>query len=533
MIIESHLIAEGKTIETDVCIVGAGVAGITLAQEFIEKKFRVALLECGDLKPDNKTQSFFWGETIGHPYYPLDMTRSSGFGGSAHRWNIDLQTGDFGVRLHPLDAIDFTEREWVAHSGWPFEKSHLDIFYERAQRVCNIGPYRYDARDWEDPNKAPSLPFLSNRVQTTIFQFADRMTFIKDHFHAITAASNINVYTHANVVEIKTDEKGEVVDGLQLACLNGKSFSIKANLYILALGAIETARLLLISNKVQKNGIGNQNDLVGRYFMEHPHLWSGRYLPSCPELVAKTGLYMLNWNNGTPIMGKLTIDQRVQHSERLLNYCVSIVPDIYKYRPNIMPDWHIVSWPMLDAQHPFGEENSTTLYQAAIKKAHSTLSRVYRRFRPAEISFKLNHMTEQIPNPDSRVFLIEEKDALGRNRVCLDWRLSPIDIHSIIRSQEIIDEELQRAGLGRLQINLKSDEPPPGLQGGWHHMGTTRMHVDKNKGVVDENCNVHGISNLFIAGPSLFPTCGYANPVLTIVALAIRLADHIINKINH
>jgi choline dehydrogenase-like flavoprotein len=149
-----------------------------------------------------------------------------------------------------------------------------------------------------------------------------------------------------------------------------------------------------------------------------------------------------------------------------------------------------------------------------------------RRFHKIPV-FLLNHMAEQAPNPSSRVTLGQERDALGQNRVQLDWHLSPIDIKSMIRAQGIIDEELRHAGLGRLRIELEDETPPGDLHGGWHHMGTTRMHVDPQKGVVDENCKVHGISNLFIAGSSVFPTGGYANPVLTIVALAIRLADHI------
>lgn len=143
------------------------------------------------------------------------------------------------------------------------------------------------------------------------------------------------------------------------------------------------------------------------------------------------------------------------------------------------------------------------------------------------VLFKLNHMTEQSPNPESRITLSNELDPLGRRRVRLDWRLSPIDIESITRAQEIIDQELRLAKLGRLRITPGADIPPALIQGGWHHMGTTRMHRDARKGVVDENCRVHGMNNLFVAGPSVFPTCGYANPALTTVALSIRLADHL------
>jgi choline dehydrogenase-like flavoprotein len=141
--------------------------------------------------------------------------------------------------------------------------------------------------------------------------------------------------------------------------------------------------------------------------------------------------------------------------------------------------------------------------------------------------FQLNHMTEQAPNPSSRVTLATECDALGQPRLRLNWQMSAVDIRSIRRAQEIIDEELRFAGLGRLQIDLTDDTPSPDLHGGRHHMGTTRMHVDPKKGVVNEHCRIHGISNLFIAGPSVFPTGGYANPTLTTVALAVRLADYV------
>jgi choline dehydrogenase-like flavoprotein len=136
-------------------------------------------------------------------------------------------------------------------------------------------------------------------------------------------------------------------------------------------------------------------------------------------------------------------------------------------------------------------------------------------------------MSEQLPNPQSRILLSEQRDRLGMNGVQLDWRLSPMDTESAIRSQEILDQEFKRAGLGRLYTLLDADTPPQRIRGGWHHMGTTRMHVDPRKGIVDENSRIHGISNLFIAGPSVFPTSGYANPSLTIIALAVRLADHI------
>jgi choline dehydrogenase-like flavoprotein len=171
---------------------------------------------------------------------------------------------------------------------------------------------------------------------------------------------------------------------------------------------------------------------------------------------------------------------------------------------------------------------STGLDDVVITIFRAIRRRAIRIFNKKRIKlFSLENMSEQVPNPDSRITLSSDKDKLGMNLVRLDWRLSPIDIESAIRTQQILDQEFQRAGLGRLYIRLKDETPPMRISGGWHHMGTTRMHIDPEKGVVDPNSRVHGMSNLFVAGPSVFPTGGYANPSLTIVALAVRLADHI------
>jgi len=539
MIIDARSVPTDETIETDVCIVGAGVAGITLAREFIGQEFRVCLLESGGLGPDQATQSLYWGENVGHPYYALDTARTSCFGGTSHRWVHALGGGRLGARTRPLDAIDFEERDWVPYSGWPFDKSHLDLFFERAQAVFKIGPYTYDVEAWEDPEKTPRLPLLDGRVKTTIFQFGARDTFVYDYRDEIERAGNVITYLHANVVEIETTETARTVTRLRVAGVQGNQFWVSAKLFILAMGAIETPRLLLLSSKVQNTGLGNQHDLVGRFFMEHPHLWSGRYVPSGPNLLSSTGLYRLHTVNNVPVMGELTLAEEVLRREKLLNYCVSIHPVATLSYPEATLKG-VDSLKALGAAIRRGEvpddfgthvRNLVTgvddLAVAAYRKAKIEVGKVCSKWPRRMVVFRLNSMSEQAPNPNSRVTLIDERDVLGRNRVQLDWQLSPIDIRTIVRSQEIIDEELRRAGLGYLHIKLRGETPPPNLHGGWHHMGTTRMHVDPQRGVVDANCRVHGVSNLFIGGPSVFPTVGYVNPVLTIIALAVRLADHV------
>ena len=544
MIIDARSLPENSLVDTDICIVGAGVVGVSLAREFIGKKLRVCFVEGGGTEPDKATQSLLWGECSGHPYFPLDTARTSGFGGSSNRWSVGIGDNRLGVRLRPLDPIDFEEREWVSHSGWPFLKSDLDPYYERAHSICRIGPYRYDVSEWEEPGKK-MLPLVGEEVETTVFQFGPRSLFFREYREEIEHAENITSYIYANALEIETAKTPQTVSSILFGCLNGKRFRVSAKLFILAAGAIETPRLMLLSNKTCQEGIGNQHDIVGRFFMEHPHLWSGRFISSAADIRKLTAFYRIHSAKQIPIMGKLTLSPDVLRREKLLNYSVSLHLRSSGHRGNIATSWPVVSWPLLGTDTPEhlsvvtcaagkgasrgllgGMENAARTAYRTMRNQAGMLYHSLRRTGDVAV-FDLNHMTEQEPNPESRVTLIDEHDMLGRRRVRLHWQLTGLDIRSIIRAQEIIGEGFKRSGLGRLEINMTDETPPPDLEGGWHHMGTTRMHRDPKKGVVDEHCRVHSISNLFIAGPSVFPTCGYANPVLTSVALAVRLADHV------
>ena len=545
MIIDSRSLPANETIETDVCIIGAGTAGITLAREFIGQEFKVCLLESGGLKPDQETQSLYWGKNIGHPYFSLDTARSRYFCGSSNRWWITLGDNCFGARMRPLDEIDFEKRDCVPYSGWPFRKSHLEPFYERAQAICKIEPSTFDVNYWENPEKTPRLPLNEDRVKTVIFKFGSQEPFTNNYPQEVIQAGNIVTHLYANAIEIETDDTTRTVTRLRVACLQGNKFSVSAKIFILAMGAIEIPRLLLLSNKKQSSGLGNQHDLVGKFFMEHLHFWSGIFVPTNQNIFKSTALYNnIHRINNVPILGKLALSEELIHREKLLNYVTALVPTIAMYSslahvfyPSIVSE-SVRSFRALRSQI-FGGKLSKDVGKYLkniindidnIKTTanHNIKRRLIRTFNKKKIKFfRLESMSEQIPNPESRVILSTDCDLLGQNCVHLDWRLSPIDIQSAIRTQEILDQELRNAGLGRLYIELNDETPPEVITGGWHHMGTTRMHVDPKRGVVDENCLVHGISNLFIAGPSVFPTSGYANPILTIVALTVRLAEHI------
>ncbi len=511
MLIDASDFPDHKSVETDICIVGGGTAGITLARELIAQDFQVCLIDSGGQMPDQATQALYQGENIGLPYYPLDTARARYYGGSSNRWHVDLGDHRLGVRLRPFDAIDFEPREWVGHSGWPFDKTHLDNYYDRAQIICQITPKTFETEDWADPVQRPPLAGNDNPVQTIIYKFGWRGPFIHEYTKEINQADNITVLLHANVLEIETDESAQKVTSLRAATLAGNQFTVSARLYVIAAGGIETPRLLLLSNKVQTAGLGNQHDLVGRFFMEHLHLWSGIFVPSDPGLFQRTTLYnQIQKVHGIPIIGKLTLSEAVLRHEKLLNQNIQLIPRLHS---------RSILYPQMLASGVAGL--ATNGYRKIRRKIEKTINRKGTKV------FILANMGEQTPNPNSRVCLSDDRDVLGQNRACLDWQVTEQDIHSIIRTQEIVGAWLKQTGLGQLIIQLKDARPPRGLHGGYHHMGTTRMHTNPKEGVVDANSRIHGVSNLYIAGPSVFPTGGYANPVLTIVALTVRLADHL------
>jgi choline dehydrogenase-like flavoprotein len=250
---------------------------------------------------------------------------------------------------------------------------------------------------------------------------------------------------------------------------------------------------------------------VGRFFMEHMHCWSGLWIPSGTDLLDGISAYTdIRTVDGAPALLKLALSEAIQRREGLLNQNVQLIP-------------RTVSRTAL-----FPRVNSSKPRARAVSWYRRVRRGVERRLdRPRLELLRLANMSEQVPNPESRVLLAEERDALGMRKVRLNWCLTSQDTESIRRTQEILGGAFRTLGLGRVMVHLLDDTPPEDLHGGYHHMGTTRMHDSPRSGVVDRDGLVHGVSNLYVAGPSVFPTGGYANPVLTIIALSIRLAEHL------
>ncbi|NJM64425.1 MAG: GMC family oxidoreductase [Acaryochloris sp. RU_4_1] len=545
MIIDLRSLSPDEVLETHVCIIGAGPVGITLAREFANQDFQVCLLESGGLAFDADIQSLSGGTVIGDPYPDVSSTRLRQFGGTSHTWEGENGHKEYGFRCLPLDEIDFEQRDWLPYSGWPFTRAHLDPFYERAHQVCQIGPYTYKAEDWQDQRAKP-LAFKSDRVTTSISQYAPRYPFSEEYRQEIERTSNITTFLYANVIEIVTDETTQTVTHLRVASSPDRQFVLRAKIFILATGGLENARLLLASHQQQSAGLGNQNDLVGRFFMDRPIL-SCTLIPYSHQLLEETALYDIYRTKSIPVMARVHLTQALMRHEHLLNNGAQLFPrPLAKQREATVALRSLVSAigdrklpENLFQQLRLALRGSDYIIAAGFWAALRQLPPLRRgswSYLPYEKSrfsqFEIFYQLEQTPDPNNRVILSTERDYFGQNKIEIHWRLNEIDIQNAIRIQEIWAEEFDKAGLGELQFARQREDwkfEKPAMH---HHIGTTRMYNDPKQGVVDANCKVHGISNLFIGGSSVFPTSGYANPTLTIIALALRLADHIKTRMN-
>ncbi|MEY2439704.1 MAG: hypothetical protein QOI34_1089 [Verrucomicrobiota bacterium] len=538
MIIDARSVSTGAQIEADICIVGAGLAGLVLAREFIGTSVRICLLESGgrDAEPA-APDSPPYCQNGGLPYAGPKMARARRFGGSTHQWNVPIDGDRFGARLRPLDPIDFEQRDWVPGSGWPFPKTHLDPYYDKAQAICHVEPTSFEVDDWQDqPNRA--LALSDDRVQTIIYKFVARDTLALGYTEEVSRANNITSLLHADVLDLETPSIPDRITRSRVATLNGTSFNVSAKLFILAGGGIEIPRLLLLSRKSTPNGLGNENDLVGRFFMEHPHFWQGIFVPNDGALLQSTALYNeIHSVKGVAVIGKLALAESVLRRERLLNQNVQLIPgrmpDPFKSRrPDLasVESFRTFASAVLHGQSPGGVERHLKniaggLHEIAIAGARKVRNRLLGN--EEILVYHFANMMEQTPNPESRVTLGSDRDVFGQLCAKLSWHIAPQDIRSAVRTQQILAEALESAGLGRFYSEMRGEEIPTNLEGGYHYMGTTKMHPNPRHGVVDADCRLHSVQNLFIAGPSVFPTSGYANPVLTIIAMTLRLADHL------
>lgn len=518
---------EGALVEADLCIVGAGAAGITLARQFVGTRTEVILIESGGADYEADAQALYEGPNLGMQYYDLVDSRLRFFGGTTAIW---------GGRSVPLDEMDFRKRDWVPWSGWPISRADLDPWYRKAHALLDLGEFEYG-----DPLRrrlGGALPeFDPGIVRAGFWRFdLQRDRFNLRRCRDLAHAPNIRILLHANAVHLQAAGNAKLLKEIRVAATDGRRATIRARRYVLACGGIENPRLLLAANDVETAGVGNSTDRVGRFFMEHPHGRAGRIVARDP--FALWNLFRRYTHGSVPVALSLCPGETLQRKSGTLN-CSLTVKLQREPKKGLAFNKRLYQ----ELKHEMAPDRTGRFLWRAYRDARATASNVIRPLlERARARFRLRHAYlivrgEQAPNPDSRVLLVNDRDKLGMPRAALDWRLSAADKHSVAAITQALDGELRRLGSGQV-------EPAPWLSdghaewpvdptvsnhpiGGYHHMGTTRMSIDPAQGVVDAECRVHGYENLYVAGSSVFPTSGWANPTLTILALALRLAAHL------
>jgi choline dehydrogenase-like flavoprotein len=511
-------------IETDICIVGAGAAGLTLATELGRAGRDVVLLESGGFAPEEETQALNDLDVAGYPVRENFMSRARYYGGSCNLW------AGRSMRLTPEDMAPESDPE---RQGWPISHAELAEWYPAAARVLRLP----DLRLFDPASHTPGMSrveralFDSGLVTPTVSLWAPGpMRFGAARRAELRRSPRVRVLLHGNAVRLRATPDGRAVAGLEGAVLHGPRFEIRARRYVLACGGVENARLLLLSQ------LGNEHDLVGRYFMDHPRAVFGRV-----RLAPGARLPFLR---GRPVArGKLQVGigvpPAIRRAAGLLNHYATLESEFSGYaaagyqslvktakvvlrkgyagsrwevgrsRLSDIPGMIYLLTPKELMPHPLYR-----VYWAARSALHP---------RPDGRARVVVYFCEQPPDRESRVVLGERRDALGQPRVELRWRIGPEVTQSLLALQERLAVTLRAAGIG----DLEPGAGEPRYTDASHHMGTTRMSRDPTAGVADPTGRVHTLDNLYLAGSSVFPTAGHANPTPTIIALALRLADHL------
>lgn len=551
MIRDADEVERNARLEVDICIVGSGPAGISLALTLSGQGLSIILLESGRMEAAESTQALYAGEVVdARLHSPPDKYRHRGFGGSTAIW---------GGRCMPFDPIDFEQREYIPGSGWPISYDEVARHYPAANEWVEAGEFEYSGRRAFKGKLPPLIKGFDNTAVLTdnIERFSCPTHFARRYEKRLQQAGDIDVLLSANCTSIRLSDDGKRVREVEVSTLAGNRFSVAAKTTVLAVGGIETARLLLASRDVASAGIGNKHDVVGRYYMCHIAgtlgllaVHGGTDRVHHGYGVTDEGIYCRRRMSLSPSeqkrLGLANMTARL-HFQRITDpaHRSGVLSGLflarrfisYEYGKRLNSDDAASFWRSVGHLRNVVTDPLDTLRFLWNWVTKRTLAE--RKFPSVVLEnrtncFSLDIHCEQIPLRESRITLSDSTDALGVPQICVDWRFCEDDIASVRRTLDVFSAEFRKSGVASFDFDSQKLEEELTLFGayGGHHIGTARMGSDVQTSVVDSNCKVHDVENLFIAGSAVFPTSSQANPTLTIIALAVRLAEHLKNRFN-
>jgi choline dehydrogenase-like flavoprotein len=552
MILDAKNIESFVRLTTDVCIVGSGAAGITLALELSRRNIDVIVITGGRKRETSADRDLYRGAAeMDYPHEPLEENRRRAFGGTTVAW---------GGRCVPLDPIDFSTRPWIPNSGWPISYAEVAHFFDRAIEVCEAGPFCFDAAEVFSATRAAMIDGFDNEDITTknVERWSPPTNFAKRYGAALRRAPALKVILGGHAIHIQLDTAENFVQHVVASAGGEHRFFVQGRSYVIAAGGLENPRLLLSSDDVHRAGIGNSRGLVGRFYMSHltgvaekismgeprPVLRSSfekdRAGVYCRRRFALTPAAQTNYQigNGIATLHRPAISN-AQHRDPLFSAVFlarhyrgvarqgglgALLAEFRAGSDAPREHWKVIASARADSISPIVQ--IVRQRYLAKRRLPSVLA------SPAAAEHHILYQTEHAPSRDSRIVLTDERDAFGMRRIAAHPAISDVDVETIVELHRLLAERFTKTGFGRVDFDqsLLRDHISWNFQqfnSQAHHLGTTRMSLEPANGVVDLNCEVHGVRGLFLMGGSVFPTGGHANPTLTIVALALRLAGYL------
>jgi choline dehydrogenase-like flavoprotein len=548
MLIHSSDLSDEIVADVRVCIVGAGAAGITLACELDGCGHKVLLLEAGGFKLTPATQDYYAGAANPPHPKPSDWRRVM-FGGTTSIW---------GGRCVPFDPIDFESRDYVANSGWPIAYDEIARHYPRALEYCDAGEFEFTASGSIGQGTPTVEGWAADGVidHDLIERYSLPTRFGRKYRRALRASRNVTAILGLRCTGLCKGPGDDRIEGVEVVLESGRRRVIQADIVVLAMGGIETARILLASDR-SGTGFGNRSDRLGRFYSCHLGGVLGRFVPQR----GKAAFDFEKTRDGIYCRRKLQFTSAAQREHRLLNTAFrlhfpaysdaahgsAVMSTIYLAKSMLIPEYrNLVEY---NAEHlarksPSREHwrNVLTGLPQVLKFGIDWAFRIHlaRREMPYTLvasrdgSYPLEFNSEQTPMESSRITLLAERDRHAIPRVRIDWRRSDADVAAVQRGFAVLRESLAQSGVCRLEFDEAKlrERVAAGAPVASHHLGTTRMASSAKNGVVDAQCALFDFPDVYVASSAVFPTGSHANPTLTIVALSLRLASHLRARLN-